>query len=42
MSRNPKTRYKTMKIANIDRGNILSFEQLEEFEWNFQERCDLW
>ena len=20
----------------------ISFEQLEEFQWNFQERCDLW
>ena len=30
-----------MKIANIDRSKeiFISFEWLEEIQWNFQERC---
>ena len=34
-----------MKIVNIDKENLhifISLYQLEEFQWNFQERCDLW
>ena len=33
-----------MKIVNIDKENLhifISLYQLEEFQWNFQERCDL-
>ena len=33
---------KLIKIVNIDRENLYFSERLEEFQWNFQEWCDLW
>ena len=42
MSKNPNNRRKSMKIVNIDRESIHISERLEELQWNFQERCDLW
>ena len=33
---------KAIEIANIDRKDFISSEGLEQFQWNFQERCDLW
>ena len=27
--------------VNIERENLHTYEQLEELQWNFQERCDL-
>ena len=31
-----------MKIANIDREIVQTAERLDQFQWNFQERCALW
>ena len=41
MLKSSKNRWKLMKIVILKEKFFISSEQVERFQWNFQERCEL-